>query len=485
MNVKTIIGFALGPVASALLGLVTIPVIAWVFSPEDVGRFNLLQVVLSFSLLLLVLGLDQAYVREFHGSSDHARLLKACFAPGFLLFLVGALATLSFGTQLSAWLFGETNQWFYPVTLVCMVTTYISRFFSLILRMQERGVAFSMSQVIPKLLQLVLLGGVVFLGLQRNFLTLLWMTVASTVTVVLVYAWNTREQWRPAITATPSTGQTCKLLKFGLPLVVSGLAYWGLTATSTLVLRSQSTFGELGIYSVTSSFAGAAAIFQSIFTVVWAPTVYKWVSQGVDMARVDAIARQALSVVCGIFVLVGMFSWLTDYVLPAHYINVKYLVLCAIAPPLLYTLSEVTCVGIGISRRTVLSVWVALVALVTNVMLNFWLVPSHGAAGAVMANAVAYMVFFVARTEASAYVWRQFPRKKLYLFVGLATALAVATVALGPMFPFHYALAWLAMGPLVGWCFRTEWAELLTVIRKAWGSRRTIQTKLCANRSIK
>jgi len=138
-----------------------------------------------------------------------------------------------------------------------------------------------------------------------------------------------------------------------------------------------------------------ATIFQSIFSVVWAPIVYKWVAEGTDLSRVDAVARQALAIVCGIFVVCGLFSWLTDYVLPANYVTVKYLVLCAIVQPLLYTLSEVTCVGIGISRRTMLTVWVTLAALCTNVLLNLWLVPTHGAAGAFMANAVAYVVFLL------------------------------------------------------------------------------------------
>ena len=66
-------------------------------TPDDVGRLNVLQVLLSFSLLLLVLGLDQAYVREFHESNDRNRLLKACFTPGFLLLCVGAVAAMAFG----------------------------------------------------------------------------------------------------------------------------------------------------------------------------------------------------------------------------------------------------------------------------------------------------------------------------------------------------------------------------------------------------
>lgn len=474
MNAKKILAFALGPIASAAFGLVSVPVIAWAFSAEDVGRMNILQVTVSFCLLLLVLGLDQAYVREFHESRDRARLLKACFIPGFLLLTVGSVVTTAFSSHLSQLLFGTDNSVFFWITLACVIATFVSRFLSLILRMQERGLAFSMSQVIPKALMLAIVGGIVGLGLTRGFLQLQLAFFASTMAVVLVYIWNTHKQWRPALTAPLDQAQLRALLKFGSPLIFSGLAYWGLMATSSIALRSLSTFTELGIYSVTMSFAGVAAIFQSIFSVVWAPIVYKWAAEGHELSRVDDVARQALALVCGIFVMCGLFSWLTDYVLPADYAQVKYLVLCAIVQPLLYTLSEITSVGIGITRRTKLSVWVTLAALCTNVVLSTWLVPPHGAAGAVIANAIAYFVFFVARTEAAAHVWRQFPRARIYVFVGLAVALSLATAALAPSLPFHYAWVWLTLLPIVAWCFRAELHDMLTFGRHAWRNRHAV-----------
>lgn len=426
---------------------------------------SLLQVTLSFTLLLTVLGLDQAYVREYHGCKNLPALLKACFAPGFLLLLTCAIGTIAFGRDLALWLYGAPDPLFYALTLFCIFVNYISRFLSLILRMQERGLAFSMSQVIPKALQIVLLGLVVWLGLQRNFLTLLWISVASTSVVMLVFAWNTRFQWKPAFKVQIVAGQVRERLRFGFPLVFSGLAYWGLTATSTVVLRGYSNLGELGVYAVTSSFSSVAAIFQSIFTVIWAPTVYKWFNEGVDMKRVDGIANQALLVACTIFVLVGCFSWLTDYLLPQHYSNVKYLVVCAIAPPLLYTLSEITAVGIGIERRTVLTIWVTIAALITNILLSFWLIPFHGAAGAVIANAVAYAVFFFARTEVSVNVWRQFPRTRLHIHVLLFIFLAIVTAWSGPMLPFHYVNIWLFILPLMILSFKAELRAMLAFAR--------------------
>lgn len=461
VNTRNILGFGLGPIAGAAFGLVSIPAIAWAFTPEDVGRLNIVNIVVSFSVLLFSLGLDQAYVREFHETRDHATLLKSCFLPGLIIFVIFAVLGAVLSERLSFWLFGISNSLYFWIALACAFAAFISRFLSLILRMNERGLAFSMSQVIPKALFLLLIGLIVLADLPRHFVQLQLTLLASTVAVLLIYVWNTRHQWMPAWGASIDASQLRTMVRYSLPLNFAGVGYWGLAATSALALRSLSSFRELGIYSIAMSVAGIAAVFQSIFTIIWAPVVYKWVAVGVDMSRVDRVARQALAVVCSIFVMFGMFSWLIDYVLPSQYTQVKYLVLCGIVQPLLYTLSEVTSIGINITRRTMLSLWSTLIALFANVGLNILLVPEFGASGAMVANALAFMVFFVARTESSAYVWRQFPRAKLYAFTTGAVSLSVVTVALGPTIGDLFSLMWLAALPVIVWAFRHEGRALV------------------------
>lgn len=458
MKLKNIIGFSVGPLISAVLGIATLPLMSWLFKPEDIGRINLVSTITSFSLTILMLGLDQAYVREYYACKDKNNLFKACFAPGFIIYIIAAILSINFGDLISIFLFEENNFIYWLVILICIATNFINRFLGLILRMQERGLSFSISQIAPKFLQIIILGCLVVLELERNFLTMLWMTAASYFLITTIFAWNTRNHWIAAIKTKIIDAKIKSLLNFGIPLVFSSLAYWGLSATSIIILRSQSSLGELGIYSITNGFASAATIFQSIFTIVWAPTIYKWVEQGIDMTRIDVIARQALSVICMLFTLIGLFSWMTDFLIPSYYVNVKYLITCAIAPSLLYTLSEITSVGIGITRRTTLTIWVTLVALATNVLANLYLVPSHGAAGAVIANALAYTVFFIARTEVSARVWRNFPRNNLYVFVFLPIALSCITIFYGPNFPFHFSLIWLFWLPILLWNFSAEFS---------------------------
>lgn len=120
---------------------------------------------------------------------------------------------------------------------------------------------------------------------------------------------------------------------------------------------------------------------------------------------------------------------------------------------------------IAISPRTMLLLWVAVAALVTNISLSIALVPHYGSGGAAIANALAFLVFFVARTEASVRVWRQFPRCKMYLFVFTAVALSVLTVLFAPLVPFHFSLAWAALMPMVFWVFRKQWRDMHELVR--------------------
>lgn len=464
MQLKSAVGFSIGPIVGAFIGLVTLPINAWIFSPDDIGRLNIFQTICSLMLLFSVLGLDQAYVREYHEVANKEALLKACVVPGLILLVTISSIGFFFSGRLSQLLFGLNNSWLYVIAVFSFFVNYLSRFLSLILRMQGRGFAFSMSQVLPKIIQLVMMLGMIVITFEKKFIHLLVISVTSMLFVLIIYAWNTRRQWLLAVFTPIDNKQLKMLFGFGFPLIFAGLAYWGLIATSTFALHSMSTLSELAVYSVATSFAGAAAIFQSIFTVIWAPMVYKWVADGVDLKRIDVVTQQVLAVVCILVVACGSLAWIIDFLLPAHYIKVKYLFLCCIIQPLFYTLSEVTCMGIAITRRTYWSVLVTMVALVTNITLSAILVPQMGASGAAIANAIAFLAFFIVRTEVSARVWRQFPRKKLYFCTILIVAFCVSSVLFGELMPFSFCLIWFCMSPFLYFFFREQIHQIFNMI---------------------
>lgn len=445
MNRRVVLAFAAGPVLAAGLSFISLPFIAWYFSPEDIGRNNIFHLATSLFVLFCVLGLDQAYVREFHETEDRGSLMKACFAPGMILLLAAVAMTIPFAGDISRIMFGKYRPLWYYLTAICIVCAFISRFLSLVVRMQERGSAYSASQILPKIAFLCALMGLVFFGANIDYTLLLYANVVSLSLVVFVLAINTRADWCRAIGSRVSSEKYKKLLHYGLPLIGAGLAYWGLSATSTIMLRIFSGFREIGIYSMAMSIAGAALILQSIFSTVWMPTVYKWVAAKEDLNKIDIVTDHVLAVVSLLFALTGIFSWTIDYLLPADYNQVRYIILCCMAQPLLYTLSETTVVGLNVQRKSMHAFGIAIAALVTNLICSYFLVPTFGAAGAAASNALAYLVFLILRTELSVMFWRKFPRFKVYTVSIVLIGFSILTALAGPYAAVGFPLLWLAL----------------------------------------
>jgi len=425
MTPRQIASFAVGPIGGALLGLISLPIVAWYFEPDDIGRMSMMQVTISFSILFFTLGLDQAYVREYHETEDKPSLLKSVFYPGFMLLILFLIILSISPWSLSYTLFGIDSGILTALLITATVLQFISRFLSLILRMQNKGMAYSMSQLLPKLIFLLIILSYFVFNIDAIFQNLMIANLVSILAVFLIYAFNTRQDWVPALSAITDKPKQKQMLSFGFPLIGSGVAFWGLTAMDKFFIRGYSSFEQLGIYSVSLSFASAALVFQAVFSTVWAPIVYRWNSEGIVPENIKNVTDFATLAVIVLWCLAGMFSWIITLLLPSKYEQAQYIMLAAMAYPLLYTLSEATGVGVGVERKTIYALIATVSALVINAVGNWLLVPNYGAAGAAIASALAFFIFFIIRTEASSAIWYSFERKRMYFFMSLLILLSV------------------------------------------------------------
>ena len=426
MTRNKILGYAIGPIGAAMMGFITLPVITWFYSVEDIGRISMLQVVVSFSILIFCLGLDQAYVREYHEHKVKPKLFKTALIPGVILISAIFGAIFIFDSHLiSKWLYDIPSTYLTIISIICFLLSLISRFLSLILRMEERALAYSMSQLLPRILFLLFIVSTVWLGLTKDAYNLITAHTLSIVAVFVVFAWNTRKEWLSSLKYKIDLQELKQLLIFGLPLVIGGLASWGLNVMDKIFLRNMSTFLELGVYSVAVSIAGVAAIFAGIFNTIWAPMVYKWVNEGVDLAKIDEISEHLLAAIYFVAVLSGCFSWILPYFLPKEYAAIQYLMTACLLGPLFYTLSETTAVGIAITRRSNLSMIASIGAMLVNLIGNYVLVPKMGAVGAAISTAISFWVFYILRTELSSMVWYKIPKAKSYLITTLILSVSI------------------------------------------------------------
>lgn len=415
MNFKKILQFSIGPIGGAALGMLLLPFVAWFFSVEDVGRLTLLQVILGLSFSLLSLEMHQAYVREYYECENKYILFKATYTPGIILILAIILLGMIQPYSISDLVFGIDSGFITTFLVIGLISVFFINLLAHVVRMQERGLAFSATQILPKAFLLIFVAMILVFNLAPSFKLLMLMNSLSLVASLILFIWLTRETVIKSIKAPLDKNLLKSMLAFSSPLIAGGLAYWGLTTMDRIFLKVLSGFEELGVYALSVSLAGALTVLSAIFSNLWHPTIYKWMRQGVKVNKIQEIAEFMFIAVAFLWSMTGSFSWVLIYFLPVEYKAIQYLIIACVSMPLFYILSETTVVGININKKTNYAMFASISAFVVNAILNYFLIPVFGASGAALASVCAFFIFFVLRTEFSAFLWLPFPRFKMYV----------------------------------------------------------------------
>lgn len=425
MNFAKILLYSIGPISAALIGLVTVPLLAWVVPQEDIGRFSLYNIIISFSLIACSLGLDQSFVRYFHEADNKTILLFLCFLPGFLMLWVIAGILLCFKDYINSNILTLDKSFPLEIIILGIISAFIYRYATLLIRMQNKALTYSISQILPKLIFLSCLLIALYVQYDIDIEFLIHSDVIALCISALIFVMLTGHYWRIQRPVEWSSKDLGNLVSYGMPLVLSGLAYWGLTAQDKLFLTKFSSLEELGLYSVAMSFAGAAMILKTLFQALWAPTVFSWVHDNKKVEQVDTVTLVMVFLVTVVFCIVGMGADVITFLIPNSYESISSLVIACVGFPLFFTLSEASGIGINIVKKSTLNLYVSVFTLLINGVLNYLLIPQFGAKGAAAATIISFWFYFVLRTLYSWFYWRKFALLKLFLFPTLCLTLSI------------------------------------------------------------
>ncbi|MFT8708477.1 MAG: oligosaccharide flippase family protein [Sporolactobacillus sp.] len=421
--IKRLIGFSVGPVGGALIAFITIPLTTHFIVPGEFGKAGMFSLIQMLFVTFLYLGVDQAYTREYHETSDRLRLFQnALLVP--LLFSVVLFALFCLNMNFIARLVFGSPQYHLAVLLmaVMLLSMIVERFILLSIRMEEKAFAYSIFSILIKLV--ILAATLIFvLFIRRDFLAVVYATAIGQMTgdLYLMIRYRRLLNFRGFHF---NRLLIKRLLTFGLPLVVAASAATFLNSAGQLSLRLWSSFYELGIFTATLKIASVLSVIQSSFTNFWVPTAYRWHSEGKPMRYFQEVSEGILVVMTVLFFLVLITKPMIVYLLSPAYGSTIYSVGLLCLQPVMYTISETTTLGIVFSRKSYLNIWVSVIALIPSLVLNAWLVPTLGAIGAAGATGVAYLFFFVGRSFFSTRNWEGFSLTRHYLIMVLFFAAA-------------------------------------------------------------
>ena len=416
MNLSKLLGFAFGPFMAAGLGLISVPLMAWIFTAEVIGQIAMLNSFLAGSALVLTLGLDQSYVREYHEINNKPQLLLSLASLSLVATLFFAVIVLLFNSFFVNLLFTQQDEPFLIASglALLIIITILYRFLSLVLRMQQQALKFSLLQISAKLTLVVTLLFLFLLTGEFGFETAFSLSCLSLLVATLFALFFTWRECCLAFKESFDVQLIKQAVKFGMPLVVSGFAYWGLISVDRWAIRYYVGLEQLGVYSVAFSFAAVMTIFQQVFSTIWAPVVYQWHNKGIDIKQFLIVTDWVVIVLSTVFFIACILSPLLSLLLPVAFHDVIYLLPACMLFPLFYTLSETTVVGMNVARKTAYSIMVTLLPLALNLLLCYLLIPTYFAGGAAVAVASAFALYLLLRTEVSKRVWQSFHTVKLY-----------------------------------------------------------------------
>jgi len=389
-----------GTIVSLLFGFISRAIIARHFSTSDYGVFNLALTVLSIALVFATFGFPNSLPREvaFYQEKDPSKVRKL-ISTALALTLISGLAWATFlfaGSPEVASLFGggaltralRILAPALPFSALVSVAVSISRGFG---RVREQ--VYFQNVVYPILFLAFVVAGVV-LGSSFEFVFLAYVLAQALTFVALTFDVLKTGIFdiKPALDSRVGK----ELVKFSVPLMLTGLASFIMTWTDTLMLGHYLGPEVVGLYNGAAPIAKLLPVFLNSAGMIFPPLATTLYARGQleEFKRVyQVLTKWIFLLTLPIFTVMFLFPRATI----AFFFGPKYTPAATALQILAVGFMFHTLLGLNgwsliIVKESKFISLSTLTAAVANVILNALLIPSYGIDGAAIATAVSYVI---------------------------------------------------------------------------------------------
>jgi len=389
--------FSVGTWLGALLSFFTTPIISYLIVPDEFGRASMFTLVYSIIYTVVTLGLDQSFVRFYYEIDEEKRksLFWECVAIPTVLSFIVMIPFLWSEKKISVLLFQRYYPYIGLLLLLSLISGVFQRFNSLSVRMQKKGFAFSTIHIISSVANAVCT--ILYAKfVSADFYAVVAGQIAGNIFSLaygFIYDKNNRKL------AKVSLHNIRKYIKYGIPFLPTFLVSWLFSSMDRIALRQYSTFTEMGLYSAAFKLVSVMNLVQTGFTMAWVPMSYEKYSKQPENTDFYRKVFLTISLVMYTFGLAVIgFKDIIFLLFSKSYRDAAYIAPFLILMPVMYSISEVTVVGINFKKKTYWHMLITVVSALANYIGNTLLVPTLGGKGAAISTGLSYIVFFAMRT---------------------------------------------------------------------------------------
>jgi O-antigen/teichoic acid export membrane protein len=397
-------------VLSKLIAVFLLPIYTHYLTPSDYGAAEVMLASVIAASIVVRLGVIEALLRFYYLAGERQQAVVATgFASLFWVATIAAAIALPFAAPISDALLGHEDATLARLAILGLWALTMYEYALTLLRLDERARAYFGITIVNVLITIpftVFL--IVVVGERANGILL--GTYGTGMVVTLWMLWRQRRR----ISFIPDRALLRRMFRFGLPTMPAELSLYSLNFIDRIILARMVGLAEVGLYALAVKFAQAMQVLARGFQLAWPPLAYS--IQDDDEARRVYAAIFTWFAAALAFGVIGLWlesRWIVRLLAAPEYFPSYQAVGLVATGIALYALYLAMVVILGRTGRTEFSFPATIAAVITNVLLNLLLVPSHGIVGAGLALVASYVIvlglmyLFTQRLFRVPYEWRR------------------------------------------------------------------------------
>lgn len=396
--VKHFLNIGFGSIINVILGFITTPLITRIVDPDVYGQLTIFDTYSGIILSFIYFGLDQSLIRFFYSYDDikeQKGLLKLCFGiPAIASVFVFAI--MYFLIKINVLHF-EFSTLIFGLLFVDVISSMLMKYSTSMLKLTYQSNIYSLSIVVQKIVYtLVIVAGVLLI--KNDYLTIMIVaTICLYLSSSIISILFTKKYWNFAEAVIPNNRN--EVIKYGIPMIGFELIITLTDSMDKFFVRNYCNEYELGIYSSAFTLVSLFALLQTTFNSIWLPAqTEQFTKNPSDKSFIQKGNKYITLIMFFAAINVIMFKDVLCYILGESYRDAGIVMPFLIIECVMYTISDSTCSGIDVSKRSYLNIIVSGVTLLLSFLVQFLLVPKIGVRGAAIARAIAGITYFSLRT---------------------------------------------------------------------------------------
>ena len=390
--------YGAGHIASRGVTFLLLPLYTNVFSPEEYGIISLVFTFLGFMNVILHYGLDASFLKHYVSadSKDRISILTNSYISIVLSTILIVSILILFSRQVTDLLFGSDLSQVSILAGGILFFDVLWSIHTLILRAEGKPVSYSLVSLLN-----------VFLSLGLNLFLVLYLQMgvlgvllSNLITSGVIFFATFPIIIKRISISTLSLKRWKKLMNFGLPFLPAGIFSMTLELSDRYILRYLTDLDTVGLYNAGYKLGMLMMLVVMGFNMAWQPYfLKKEKSETKYIAKITTLIAAILGLLWILLIVwvedivrfqIGSFSffgsqyWSSTQIVPiialAYIFHAAYLLQIP---------------GIFLMEKSSWITWVRGVGAITNILLNFLLIPSLGIIGAATATCLSFILMAV------------------------------------------------------------------------------------------